>query len=107
MRPGDAVLVAIMALYFGVVLPVDVVLLRRAGALVRERHPDAWAALKVKSVHSIAFVQFVRTKAYLALGDPHLTALLSRKRRFDVLTAIGFVVAIGVVVAWQRGLLRS
>lgn len=107
MRPGDAVLIAIMAVYFVVVLPVDVVLMRRAGVLLRERHPAAWAALKVRSVHSIAFVQFVRTKAYLALDDPDLTALLRGKRRFDVLTAIAFVVAVAVVVAWQRGLLRS
>lgn len=106
MRLSDAILVAIIALYFVVVLPVDVVLLRRAGALVREHHPTAWAALNVKSVHSIAFIQFVRTKAYLTLDDPDLTALLTRKRRFDLLTGIAFVVAVGVVVAGQRGLLR-
>lgn len=102
MRPSDGVLVAIMALYFAVVLPVDTVLLRRAGARIRERHPAAWAALRVTSVHSIAFVQFVRTKRYLALNDPDLTALLTRKRRFDVLTAIAFVAAVGLVLVMRR-----
>jgi len=102
MRPSDAVLVVILALYFVVVLPVDAVLLRRAGARIRERHPAAWDALRVKSVHSIAFVQFVRGKRYLALDDPELTALLTRKRRFDVLTAVAFVAAVGVVVVMQR-----
>jgi len=102
MRPSDAVLVVILALYFVVVLPVDAVLLRRAGARIRERHPAAWDALRVKSVHSIAFVQFVRGKRYLALDDPELTALLTRKRRFDVLTAVAFVAAVGVVLVMQR-----
>jgi hypothetical protein len=102
MRPGDAVLVVIMALYFVVVLPVDVAFLRRAGARIRERHPAAWAALRVSSVHSIAFARFVRTKGYLRLNDPDLTALFTRKRRFDMLTGIAFVAAVGVVVFMQR-----
>ncbi|HEY7896737.1 MAG TPA: hypothetical protein VIC24_17660 [Gemmatimonadaceae bacterium] len=80
------------------VLPTDAILLRRAGKLVRERHANDWAALNVSTVHSIAFMQFVRTKAYLALNDPDLTNLLQFKRRFDVLTTLAFVAAVAAVL---------
>jgi len=53
-------------------------------------------------VHSIAFARFVRTRGYLRLNDPDLTALFTRKRRFDMLTGIAFVAAVGVVVFMQR-----
>jgi len=102
MKPTDVILVVILVLYFGIVFWVDVVLLRRAGDLVRERHPAEWAALNVRSVHSIPFVRFVRNKGYLALHDPELTAVLTFKRRFDVLTGLALVVAVLAVVAWQR-----
>lgn len=78
------------------------ILLRRAGKLVRERHPNDWAALNVSTAHSIAFIQFVRTKAYLALNDPDLTDLLRFKRRFDILTALTFVAVVAAVLVWRR-----
>ena len=102
MHTTDIILVAILAIYFLGVIPVDVILMRRAAARVRQYHPDTWAALNVTSPHSIAFVRFVRTKGYLALNDAKLSEILTFKRRFDVITALVFIAAVGLVVAWQR-----
>jgi hypothetical protein len=72
------------------------------GRRLQEQHPDAWKALDVKSVHTLAFNGYFRYNEHLHLNDPELNELVSFKKRFDNITGICLVVAVLGFTAWAR-----
>jgi hypothetical protein len=59
---------------------------------MQEAHPDAWKALDVDSVHTLAFNGYFRQNEHLHLNDPELNALVAFEKCFDNISGVVFVV---------------
>lgn len=87
----ELLMVVTMAVFFIGVGSVDIWLQRRAAHYMQAKHPDAWAALGIKSLYTLKFTLFIRNKDYLALNDPNINRMFEFKTLFDNVTGFLFV----------------
>jgi hypothetical protein len=92
---SGATLLLLMVGYLIPMVAIDVWFMRRAARRVQDAHPEVWAAIGAKSLHSPRFSLSLGRGGMPALADPELNALFRAKRRFDWISGGLFLLVFG------------